>query len=296
MKLHASRYYLLYVLTLVLFVQLACILGGNATDTTEEGPDLAATEAALQETQAALEEQANQPGPTPEPLPTDTSPPPPTNAPTEEPTEEPVVEPSSTPEDLIFISGDVIYFTDFEGSGDWEDGWSHFSIPEMDYTVYKANGYMHVEVPDQYSAVYLIYDDLYFELDNADVFVEAKFQNMDSQKIKIISLVCRVSDQGWYEFSMLSGGLWYIWKYFLSTDDYVLIEEGEIPNPNYDSPHTIGAECLGDQLDFYFDGESLHDGTITDTQFREGQTGISVYADDWANVIVEFDYFGIAVP
>ena len=292
MKRHPVRYYLLSVLAVVFLVQLACSMGGNATDTPGNGPDLAATESALQQTQAALEEQANQPEPTPEALPSNTPLPPPTDEPTEEPEEEP----TDTPEDLVFSSGDVIYYTDFEGSGDWEDGWVHFSFPEMDYTVYKANGYMHVEVPDQYSSVYLIYDELYFQRDLADVYVEASFINMGTHNINNISVLCRASDQGWYEFSMLSGGLWYIWKYTASNDNYVLLKDGGIPDLDYNAPHTIGAECLDNDLTFYFDGEALRNGTISDTQFREGQTGLSVYADDWANVVVEFDYFGIAVP
>jgi len=292
MKRQYLKSYLLSVLAVVLVVQLACSLGANSTNTPDDGPDLSATESALQQTQAALEEQANQPDPTTPPLPTNTPVPPPTD----EPTEEPEVESTEPPEDLIFTSGDLIYYTDFEGSGDWEDGWVHFSIPEMDYTVYKANGYMHVEVPDQYSAVYLIYDDLYFERDLADVFVEAAFINMGTHNINNISVLCRVSEEGWYEFSMLSGGLWYIWKYTSSNENYVLLKDGGIPDLDYDAPHSIGAECLDNDLTFYFDGEELRNGTIRDTQFREGGTGISVYADDWANVVVEFDYFGIAVP
>ena len=276
----------LAALVVLFLVQLACGLGGNATEAPADNPDYAATESALKATQSALETQSHQAEPTEQPLPTATSPPPPT--PTEEPTQ--------LPETQTFTSGDLIYYTDFDGAGDWEDGWVHFSLPEIDYTVYKSNGYMHVEVPDQYSSVYLIYDELFFERNYADVYVEARFQNMGTHNINNISVLCRASDQGWYEFSMLSGGLWYIWKYIASNDNYVLIKDGGIAGLDYDAPHTIGAECLDNDLTFYFDGEPLRNGTIKDTQFLEGQTGLAVYADDWADVIVEFDYFGIAVP
>jgi hypothetical protein len=280
-----NQYPLLAALVVVFLVQLACGLGGNAT---EESPDYAATEAALQVTQAAIEAQPQQPEPTQETPPTPTSPPPPTDV--------PVVEPTQPPTPETYTSGDLIYYTDFDGGEDWEDGWVHFSIPEVDYTVYKSNGFMHVEVPDTYSAVYLIYDELFFERNYADVYVEASFQNMGTHNINNISVICRASDQGWYEFSMLSGGLWYIWKYIASNDNFILIKDGGIPDLDYDAPHSIGAECLDNDLTFYFDGEPLRNGSIKDTQFLEGQTGISVYADDWANVVVEFDYFGIAVP
>jgi len=290
MKRQKYTYPLLIVLV-VFLVQLACSLGSSGSDTTSDSPDFAATEAALQSTQAALDAQAQQPEPTQEPLPTATSPPPPPT-----PTNVPVVQPTQPPEPETYSSGDLIYYTDFDGAGDWEDGWVHFSIPDIDYTVYKANGFMRVEVPEQYSAVYLLYEDLYFDRNFADVYVEAQFQNMGTHNINNISVVCRASEEGWYEFSMLSGGLWYIWKYIASTDNYVLIKDGGIPNLDYDAPHSIGAECAGNNLTFYFDGEALRNGSIKDNQFIEGETGISVYADDWADVIVEFDYFGVAVP
>ncbi len=284
-------HYLLIMLVVVLITQLACGLGGGSTEEPADSPDYAATEAALQATQAALEAEAQQPTATKAPLPT------PTDLPTTEPTQpEPTQAEPVQAEPQTWGSGELIYFTDFDSPGDWEDGWIHFSFPDIDYSVYKENGYMHVEVPEEYSAVYLIYDELFFERDYADVFVETKFLNLGTHNINNISVICRATDQGWYEFSMLSGGLWYIYKYIASSGKYITIKDGGIANLDYDAPHTIAAECLDDTLTFYFDGEPLRNGTIKDTQFREGQTGMSVYADDWPDVIVDFDYFGIAVP
>ena len=59
---------------------------------------------------------------------------------------------------------------------------------------------------------------------------------------------------------------------------------------------TIGADCIGNELTFYFDGDPLKNGSIKDTTYREGQVGFSVYADEWADVVVEFDYFGVMLP
>lgn len=281
---------LLTVLGVLIIIQLACSLGGPATEASPEGPDYAATEQALQKTQAFLEEQAQQPEPVqPEPEPTEE--PEPTLAPTEE-----SPPPDTEPEVVTYTSGDLIYYTDFDGAGDWEDGWIHFSLPDSDYTVYKDNGIMYVEVPETYTTVYLFYDNLFFERDKADVFVEAGFENRSTHNINNISVMCRASDQGWYEFSILSGGLWYIYRYDANTNKYIILKEGGIANLDYDAPHTIAAECLGDQLTFYFDDEPLRNGSIKDTTFREGQIGFSVYADSWADVVVEFDYFGVMVP
>lgn len=280
-------HHLFYVLIILLIVQLACSLGGAAAPTeTEPGPDFAATEASLQQTQAALDAQAQQPEPTETTAPKPTQPPP---ADTPEPTEDQVI---------TYTSGDLIYVTDFLGETDWEEGWVHFSIPEDDdYIVYRTNDYMHVEVPNTGVTVYLIYDDLYLERDAADVYVEAGFENLSSHNVNQISVLCRASVDGWYEFSLLSGGLWYIWKYDGNADNYILLKEGGIASLDYDSPHAIGAVCLQDSLSFYLDGEMIKNASVTDNTFREGQTGISVFAEDqWPNVIIEFDYFGVEVP
>ncbi len=284
---------LMLVVVVLLLVQLACLPGGTNPDVEPPaGPDYAATEAALQKTQAALDAAAQQPEPQqPEPQqpvqPTNTPEPPP-------PTKEPVV---LLPQMNAYPEGQTIYYTDFDSTGDIEPGWSDFAIPsDLRYTVSMNSGFIRVEVPDQYSSVYLVYEDMFFDRNNADVYVETRFQNMGTHNINNISVFCRGTDQGWYEFSMLSGGLWYIWKYDASKGDYKLIKDGGIPNLNYDAPHSIGAECRGNYLTFYFDGERLKNATITDSQFIEGQTGIAVYADDWENVVVEFDYFAIAVP
>ena len=275
---------------ILILVQFACLPGSpDEPSQNSQGPDYAATEAALQKTQAALEDQAQQPEqpqpeepkePEPQPEPTNTSPPPPTTA----------------PEPETYQSGDLIYYTDFDGPEDWEDGWIHFSWPDSDYTVYKDNGVMHIEVPETYTTVYLFYDNLFFEREYADVYVEAGFENLSTHNINNISIMCRATDQGWYEFSILSGGLWYIYRVDAQNGTYKIIKDGGIADLDYDAPHTIGADCIGNELTFYFDGDPLKNGSIRDTTYREGQIGFSVYAGKWADVVVEFDYFGVMLP
>lgn len=279
---------LLLVVGVVFLVQLACMpFTPSPEDNNSSVPDLSGTEEALKKTQAALEAAVQQPEQQQPAVPANTpEPPPPTNTPV------PIL-----PQLDAYPEGTTIYFTDFDSTGDIEPGWSDIGIPStLRYDVSMTGGFIRVEVPDQYSSVYLFYDDMFFGRDNADVYVEARFQNKGTHNINNISVICRATDQGWYEFSMLSGGLWYIWKYDVNNGNYKLIKDGGIPNLNYDAPHTIGAECRGNYLTFYFDGERLKNATITDSSFVEGQTGIAVYADDWENVVVEFDYFAIAVP
>jgi hypothetical protein len=295
-----SHKVLLLILVVLFVVQLACSAGGNDGGSNGQGEDgaaanLAATEEALKATQDALTADAEQDSAREEPTKEPPTQAPPTEAP---PTQAPPtqVPPTAEPtQKTTFSSGDVIYFTDFDGPEDWENGWIQFADKDMDYSIYKSDGFLYVEVPDQYSTVFAFYDELYFERDKADVYVETYFQNLSTHNINNVSLICRATDAGWYEFSMVSGGLWQIWKYDANTG-YKMINNGGIPDLDYDAPHYLGATCIGDMLTFYVDGEELHNGSIKDSTFREGQVGLSVYADDWEDVIIEFDYFYVEAP
>ena len=289
---HFKRVFLLIVVVLVA-VQLACASSAN-TGNQSNNANLEATSQALQATQNALAQQPTEAPPTQAP-PTQAPPTqaPPTQAP---PTQAPPTQaPAQPTQKTTFASGDVIYFTDFDSAGDWEDGWIQFASKDMDYEIYKENGYLNVVVPDQYSTVFAFYDPLYFERDKADVYVETYFRNLATHNINNVSLICRATDTGWYEFSMVSGGLWQIWKYDANSG-YSLLTDGGIPDLDYDAPHYLGISCIGDQLTFYVDGEKLKGGSYTDGAYREGQVGISVYADVWEDVIIEFDYFLVQAP
>ncbi|MCB2178631.1 hypothetical protein KQH61_04365 [bacterium] len=291
MKTSFTKKPLIWAAIAVILVQLAC--GTTTTNTvnnpTEENvPDYAATESALGATQQAIDEAAAQPTATTPPEPTATEAP--TIAPTDmpEPTEE---------GPITYSSGDLMYFTDFSGSEDWEDGWVHFSLPDADYTVYKDDGVMHVEVPVTGVTVYLLYDDLYLLEDQADVYVETSFENLSTHNINQVGVVCRASGEGWYEFNLLSGGMWYIYKFDSNDGYYSLLKEGGIADLDYDAEHSIGALCKGNQLAFYLDGSMVKNSNIQDNSFNEGGVGLAAFAvDQWPDVIIDFDYFGAEVP
>lgn len=290
-----TKHNLLIGLTVMLFAVLACSMGGDngSGNAPADAPDYQATEAALAKTQTALEAAANQ---AEDPEPADPQPADPDPQPADPQPADPDPDPPAVPESLS--SGDILFFTDFDGPGDWEEGWIHFSIPGSNdgYSTYVENGVLYTEVPEANTTLYLVQDDYFFEDDLADVYVEAGFLNLSTHNINNVSVICRGSDKGWYEFSMLSGGLWYIWKYDAVDGRYTVINDGGIPDLDYDAPHFIGGECNGNELTIWFDGEPLRNGTVRDSTFRGGQVGVSVSTFEWENVIVEFDYFGVMVP
>jgi hypothetical protein len=106
--------------------------------------------------------------------------------------------------------------------------------------------------------------------------------------------MCRATDQGWYEFSMTSGGYWRIWLYTGGTN-YQLLNNGATTAINLkNQPNIVGAKCVGSELTFLINGIEV--GSAVDRTFLGGgQVGVSIFAE-YPDLGVEFDYFSAAVP
>ncbi|KAA3644642.1 MAG: hypothetical protein DWQ07_14600 [Chloroflexi bacterium] len=279
---------LLLILGVLLLAALACLGGSDAPPV--DTVDTSATEAALQATQNALEAQQQQQQQDP---PTQPPPPPADDPPADDP---PPADPA--PDLSNLQSGDIIYSTDFSGPGDWEDGWVHFAIPEDNdnYTTYVENDYLYVEVEQADTTIYVVYDNIYLERDQADVRLDAFVDNVGDARDNNISLICRGSSEGWYEFSLTSSGLYFIYKYD-AVDGYEILSQGGLQGYNRnDTDHELSVTCIGDELTFAINGEIPRYGVVTDRSFREGQFGVSVYTLRNNLVGVEFDYFIASVP
>lgn len=194
----------------------------------------------------------------------------------------------------------MIYSTDFDGTGDdWEEGWFNFPIPSglENYDAYVENSNMFVGVGETRATVYLMYDPIYMPRGNADMLVMAATDNVGSVRNNHISVVCRATDEGWYEFNISSSGLWWIYKFIASTGEYIPLIQGDVPNYNKNiTDHVIAASCEGDELTFYYDGSPLKNGQVTDNTHKEGGFGVAVYAHNLPDVEVEFDWFEVQVP
>lgn len=274
---------LLLILGVLFLATLACLGGSDAPPV--DTVDTSATEAALQATQNALEAQQQQQQQDPPTQPPPADDPPPQDSP-----------PAQAPDLSNLQSGDIIYATEFDGAGDWEEGWFHFPIPEEDdtYSSFVENDYLYVEVLQGGTTVYVIYEEIYLSRDQADVRLDTFVDNVGEARDNNISLVCRVTDDGWYEFSLTSSGLYFIWKF---DGEYEILSQGGLQGYNRnDTDHELAVTCIDDELTFAIDGEIPRYGTVTDSSFREGSFGVSVYTERNNQVAVEFDYFIASVP
>jgi hypothetical protein len=263
----------LAALTALAVATLACSAlggGGGATETPPkprvptQTPKAAAptTEAATAEAEA-----------------TATRPPKPTKTP-------PPALPSSTP---ASGPGDVLYYTGFDDLTDWT---TILALPKTDqYTAEAQNGKLYIEVDASDTTVYAFYDK---DIGQGDVQVDADVETVAGPNRNNISLVCRAGGDGWYEFSMNSGGYWYIWRYVPGKGWTKLKEGGTTAINLQKAKNHLTAVCQGDTLTLYINDVEV--GSASDDQFTEGQVGVSVSTFNIKGAGVEFDYVAVSAP
>lgn len=274
----------------VLLLSLACgaSLGASAS--------VAETQAALAHTQTALAA-----SPTPSPSAT---PEPPSATPEPSPTPRP---PTDTPEvagpiDFSrYSSGNEVFKTAFD-AGMWERGWIDFAFSYDGYpstskenSVSMGDGSLSVGLDDPNQQVFILYEYALVPR-GVPIYIETEVDNLGPTRNNNIGLLCRISPTGWYEFSISSSGLWFIWRY----DDgsgYWLLTNGGLQDYDINvTTHTLGASCNGDLLTVYIDGVQPRGGSIRDTTHREGFVGLAVFVGQVPDVNVAFDYFSLSIP
>ena len=225
------------------------------------------------------------------PLPTDSPPPtvtplPTTPAPTSTST------PSPTPEGR--------YTTEFDGTTELKQ-WQSFLIdPNTLRKVERSaervtediqDGVFRFEIRQKFTWVYYIYG----LLEAADVQVETEATNR-GRNTNNVSLICRYSDAGWYEFNIGNSGLYNIFRYDPNAGNYVLLADGGTININTgQGTNRYTAICQGDQLSLYINGGTAVK-TVTDRQLNKGKIGLSVSSFEVAPIIVEFDWLRVSAP
>lgn len=244
------------------------------------------------EREAQLTEEAEKP--TEAPAPTDTP-----QAPTETEAAGPTAtqaepQPTATPVNTLgnpdaSQPGEVFFETEFDSA----DNWYLLTVPQAKDGEYKAaaqGGKFYMEINPKNITLYAFYD---LDLNNPDVYVETYAQKVAGPNTNNLSVMCRGTDEGWYEFSMTSGGYWYIWRY--RDGKYLQLARGATRVINMQGePNKIAASCIGSTLTFYVNGSQV--GSATDRTFAGGgQVGVSVFAE-FTGLGVEFEYFKAVVP
>jgi hypothetical protein len=261
----------LFVATLVLIVGLACGIDFG-TKTPEPAP-----QPIIQPTSAPIQQ--------------------PTSAPLQQPTQQEIVQPTAIPPTVAPASP----FFKEEFNTDVLGDWTNF-VTADDPKSSKSNAKVTIEngklvftIEDTYLYSYLIYDKQTYD----DVRVEVSAENRGKNNNNV-SLLCRYSEDGWYEFNIASNGLFNILAYdakgvvhkgynALVTDGSNAIKMGKETN-------VYIAVCSGKNLKLYINGEESASFTDNKYGFSDGNVGVSVSSFNVYPIIVELEYFDIQEP
>lgn len=187
-------------------------------------------------------------------------------------------------------SGDFYFYTEFDGD---LSSWVYFLTngKEEDFTAETAGSRMRIEIDETYTYVYFLYNDYSYTDTRIDLNAENLGRNNNN-----VSLICRESDLGWYEFNIANNGTYNIYWYDdVTRDDYVELFSGgstAIKMGHDINEYTVW--CVGDQLSLMINGVEVR--TVTDKNLKDGRTGLSVSSFNVTPIIVDFDYFIVSVP
>jgi S1-C subfamily serine protease len=197
--------------------------------------------------------------------------------------------PSGTFNANASASGDQYYTTEFDNPlNDWI--WFLMKGQESGFSGNIANSKFRVEINDPNTWVYFYLD----PLDVADVRIDTSFDNLGRNNNNV-SLICRYSDAGWYEFNVANNGEYTIFRYDTATQQYTaLFSGGSTAIKTGKDTNEITAICRGDQLTLGINGVEVR--TIRDKNLKSGKVGLSLSSFDVTPIIGEFDYFVVSVP
>jgi hypothetical protein len=206
-----------------------------------------------------------------------------------EPTVE-VVQPTKPPLPTAAEEPPYYFLEDFDE--DPYPNWGLYVISgdENKLTTNFDNSMMIFELNGPEIYAYYIYEYYVYE----DVSLELEAENFGLNRNNV-SLVCRQFDVEWYEFSVESGGLWYLYAHnddgfnLLGSGGTKLLKMGKEVND-------YGMTCLGNTITMYINGSEIK--TITDNTYRfdEGAIGFNISSLDIFPIEIGVDWIEVSEP
>ena len=236
--------------------------------------------------------------------PNPTQPPPPTQPvqviPTEAPPEPTEVPPTEAPPTEVVTEAPVVeasqFFTeefDQDPGSDWvtdiigPGADAHKDSVKTDF----ANSRMRIELPED--DLYFYYTFVGYNYDNVRLDLRADNRGVNTNNV---SLTCRSSSDGWYEWSVGSGGDWYL---YAVTDKFNLLSSGGttfLKQGKEVNEYTM--ICQDKKISMFVNGQEIKQSPVTDNRYglREGTVGFNISSINITPVIVEVDWFRISEP
>jgi S1-C subfamily serine protease len=190
--------------------------------------------------------------------------------------------------------GDLYYATTFDSPlDDWN--WFLNFGKEQNFSSKVADGKFRTEINARETYVYYIYNDLIF----TDVQIEVTSENFGANT-NWAGIVCRYSDDGWYEVNILSTGEFGVFRFDTVKKKYVTMYTGgsTLINTGKDT-NKFTVVCAGDQITVGINGTKVKTVSMKTSGYgplKDGKIGLTVQATSVYPVIIEFDDFKAGVP
>lgn len=213
---------------------------------------------------------------------------------TAEPTEAPATEAPPATESPAPASQP--YFTeefDQDPGSDWvidvigPGAEAHKDSVKTDFT----NSRMRIELPED--NLYFYYTYTAYTYDNVRLDLRADNRGVNTNNV---SLTCRNSNDGWYEWSVGSGGDWYL---YAVTDKYNAIASGGTKFLKQGKEvNEYSLVCNDKKISMFINGQEIKQSPVIDNKYglREGTVGFNVSSLTVTPVVVEIDWFKISQP
>lgn len=185
------------------------------------------------------------------------------------------------------FDGDISNYTYFE----WHEKYGA-ATSDSTLTPTTKDGFLVFNITKAQKYVYVTYDPYKYTDVRLDLRADNRGKNSNS-----VSLVCRYSDEGWYEANFNNDGLYSILAYVVADNRYYNIFNGGsnlIKTGKETNSYTM--ICSGDQITVGVNNTEVK--TVTDTKYklRDGLAGFGVSSYDSLPIVVEVDTFQISQP
>lgn len=188
------------------------------------------------------------------------------------------------------VAGDTLF-----APGD-RCGWSTFAIDFQafeytdNYTFDVDAEQQYLEVPGKNVAAYAVCEDF---ADYGEVEIDVATSTVAGPNTNNVSLVCRYSEDGWYEGAITNGGYWYLYKFTLQAGYVELATGGSFAINLKRATNQLRMACVGETVTLYVNDTEL--GSVVDGEFSAGGFGISVSTFDIGGAGVLFDGLEVRV-
>lgn len=259
---------LFFFSSLLLIVGLACsaLGGGNAPAQPEQPAQ-------------PVQEQPTQP---PAPAPTDMP------LPTAAPVATDVAAPAQPSTDVS-----QFFKEEFDSSAAL-DNWDYFALgtgKDDDLVIEQEDDHVLFDLKDEDLYVYYMY--LPYEYEDVAVTINAQNRGRNNNNV---SLICRMNSDGtnWYEFSVESGGLWYL---YAMDGKYNIIDNGGTNALKQGKEvNEYKLVCEGSEITMYVNGDEIKSVTDNKYGFGEGLVGFNISSLNVLPITVEVNSFEISEP